>query len=288
MLITVFLWGFFLNEVCKKYYPNQYNQLSYLLSYIIINNYVNIKAFMEPKIIQLTYNSIYVYSVLQINLIKLQKIIKPYLNKLKLSDDDEQKYKTTIAFYFNGNLIKEHKFNFKCNQLFISNIEQPNMYDLVSIIDHNDEDNMNILLLDTFQEIKFSKSDIKFISLECNYKNQIYEINLKTDKYNFYINETIINKQFIKYYLKNILNHNINFENDDEFKYTLNLIDNNVNIVFLNDNDYIIIQKDNYYIKSYINTNVNETIDLDLNSSTDISSNKSDDFVKLNKNDNLE
>ncbi len=285
MLITVFLWGFFLNEVCKKYYPNQYNQLSYLLSYIIINNYVNIKAFMEPKIIQLTYNSIYAYSVLQINLIKLQKFVEPYLNKLR-EIDNKQKYKTTIEFYLNGNLIKEHKFKYNYNQLFISNIEQPQNCDLVLIVEHNNYDNINILLLDRIKEIQFSKSDIKFMSLECYYKNKSYNIQLKTDKYNFYMNDNIINKSFIKYYIKNILKHNINFEHDNDFEYTLNLIDHNVNIVSVNDKDQIIIQKDNYHIKYYIDANVNET--MDLNSTTDIASNKSDDFVKLDKNDNLE
>jgi hypothetical protein len=72
---------------------------------------------------------------------------------------------------------------------------------------------------------------------------------LKTNTYNFYLVGNIINKLFLQYYINVILN-NINFVIDDEKSYSLELMDHEVNIIYLDINQTIIIEKNGYHINN--------------------------------------
>jgi len=72
---------------------------------------------------------------------------------------------------------------------------------------------------------------------------------LKTNTYNFYLIGNIINKLFLQYYINVILN-NINFVIDDEKSYSLELMDHEVNIIYLDINQSIIIEKNGYHINN--------------------------------------
>ena len=103
-------------------------------------------------------------------------------------------------------------------------------------------------------EFNFKLSNITFIALYLNYNDDRYNINLKTDEFNFYLVGNIINKSFIQYYLTNILHNDviINVE-DNTGSYTLELMDHEVNVLLLNDNQYIIIEENGYCIGEYLN-----------------------------------
>ena len=94
---------------------------------------------------------------------------------------------------------------------------------------------------------QFELSDISFIALYLNYNNVRYHINLKTDKYNYYLVGNIINKLFLQYYINTVLNHT-NFVIDDTTSYSLELMDHEVNMIYLDIEDAIIIEKNSYHI----------------------------------------
>jgi hypothetical protein len=95
---------------------------------------------------------------------------------------------------------------------------------------------------------QFELSDISFIALYLHYNDSQYHINLKTDKYNYYLVGNVINKLFLQYYINTVLN-NKNFTIDDKNSYRLELMDHEVNMIYLDIEDIIIIEKNGYSIK---------------------------------------
>ena len=95
----------------------------------------------------------------------------------------------------------------------------------------------------------YKLSNISFMSIELEHENKIHSINLKNNKYNYYIVNNCLNKMFFKYYIKNVLKTQIN---TDTFDYKLSIIDNNVNIITLLPNQYILILEDDYQIHPLI------------------------------------
>lgn len=120
------------------------------------------------------------------------------------------------------------------------------------IINH---DKKNILVYNKNQNISEIKDtdllNYEFLLLCVNYKNTKYEINLKTDNYNFFIrNNDIGNPLFIYWYLFNNY-YSIELPNFNEFKenndiWNITLIDQHANLknnltcssILLNKNDY--------------------------------------------------
>lgn len=110
--------------------------------------------------------------------------------------------------------------------------------------DKNDIDNNSYMDID-----KFELSNIKFILIECYIGEKIYKIDLKTDKFNFYLVNNKLNKSFFVYYIKQHLDiiNNIDINENCRVK----LIDQNINISnidFTINEQYIVIKKDTYII----------------------------------------
>ena len=251
MSINLFLWGFLLSQIYKSYYPEEYNNFKNKFN----DNFNPIIEKMNNFTINIFYNLLYIYSIIQIKAIKIKQIVTPYYEIVNdiLIENSIIRYdnvKSIVSFYYNGDLLKLIEYSFPCNQIFASNLVKPEKCDLITIeeVSSKDGSQFNVTCLHNISEnINVSNSNIKFLSLECNYNNTDFNIELRTSKYNFYMNDTIIDAHFIKYYLKNILNVNY-YINDDNFTYTLNLIDHNVNCVQLSEADAIIIKKDDYII----------------------------------------
>jgi len=117
--------------------------------------------------------------------------------------------------------------------------------------------------------------------VELEHKNEKHRIELKNDMYNYYIVNNSLNQNFFKYYLKNVQKTAID---DNNFDYTVYIIDHNVNIININQYQYIIIEEDGY--KIYPETIQTNTYEQDSIDSDD--SDKSDDFVKLDESVKLE
>jgi hypothetical protein len=96
-------------------------------------------------------------------------------------------------------------------------------------------------------DFKWGISNFNFMSLQLVYNDKNYSIELKNNYFNFYILNNILDKTFFRYYLIHILKEkNIPID----FTYTLELLDQNVDLHKLNEKHLIILGKDEFTIKS--------------------------------------
>ena len=110
----------------------------------------------------------------------------------------------------------------------------------------------------------FAASEITFIALYLNYNDVRYNINLKTDTFNYYLVGNVINIDFLRYYVKYILNNSTFIIKDtDTASYKLELMDHNVNMIELNAEQSIIIEKNGYNITNTKNSDELTTIHTD-------------------------
>jgi hypothetical protein len=90
-------------------------------------------------------------------------------------------------------------------------------------------------------------STIAFVHLEINYNSKTYTIELKNDNHNYYIVGNALDKDFFKHYLSDILKVSID-KGYEEFNYIITLMDHNVNMLSLNQNQTILIEKNGYKV----------------------------------------
>jgi hypothetical protein len=79
-------------------------------------------------------------------------------------------------------------------------------------------------------------------------KETNYNIQLSSDTMNFYVVGNVFNTNFFKYYLENVLNVKIDNDTNKPFTYKLELMDQNVSMVYLNETQSIVIKKYGYEI----------------------------------------
>lgn len=225
-----------------------------------------IKNFLQNIGIKLAYNIIYFYGVCQIKCNQIYNYIFPYLktynifsfipDSLKSPIKDEPKTEVEVFNIITNKIVFEKAYEetfdkikeLNKNKEFLKiELDTP----IIILISEPSHINKKILY-DIDLEIcskQFEISDITFIALYLNYNNVRYHINLKTDKYNYYLVGNVINKLFLQYYINVILN-NINFVIDDETAYSLELMDHEVNMVYLDITQSIIIEKNGYHINN--------------------------------------
>jgi hypothetical protein len=113
--------------------------------------------------------------------------------------------------------------------------------------------------------ILYDVSNIKFISVNLTYNSTVYPIELKTDNYNHYIVNNVLNIDFFRYYLTNVLKIQI----EDDFEYKVSIIDQDANFIDLYTHDILVIKENNYEIKKYISIDdsnaTNNEKELELN-----------------------
>jgi hypothetical protein len=126
----------------------------------------------------------------------------------------------------------------KCNKLNYSGL---------ILSDHLDyESHVNYVFYEKFpNSFDYKVSNVKFIAIDLNFNNKNYLINLKDSNYNYYVVNNSLNIFFFKYYIKNVLK--IDFK-DDDFDYSVNIIDNDVNMINLLPYQSIIINENDYKI----------------------------------------
>jgi len=264
MIKNILLLSLFV-KLYSFFYPDEFIQM--------INKCKVYYELINPYVINVTYNIIWAYSYCQIKYNKLYSIVFPKIkfictqintfleNKNLISKGKE--IKTIVSYYNHGDLVKQESFIQEVNNLQFST-ELADHYDLIAISDLKCPKNSIYFINGYLDSIDFSHSNIKFISLECSYKDKKYNIELKNNKVNFYINNFVIDSKFIKYYIKNILNCKDDINDDKKFEYTLQLIDHNVVITELDHNKSIIILENSYIIgDNCSNKNKQEIINLE-------------------------
>ena len=230
MLTTILRTGIIailLNDYLKRNYPDKYQEM----------------------IISFSYYLIYLYSksqILYMNLIKVvNKKIEENPNLLKLKNDLDllMKPKYGIITMFehvrNGNLVNviSDKSHDECDFMIYSWLD-----DTKKCINKK-------IFYDSNEPLSFSEiSEIKFLLIELKLgENSCHKIDLKTNEFNFYIVGNSFTKKFFVYYIKQILK--ISEEIKDEDKFSLKIIDHDVNTIeldFTDKNESIIIEKNGY------------------------------------------
>jgi hypothetical protein len=194
--------------------------------------------------IKLAYNIIYFYGVCQIKCNQIYNYIFPYFKKYNIFSfiPDEPKTAVEIFNIITNKIVLKREYD----ETFL---KMEFLTPVVILISEPSNINKKILY-DLEPEIckQFEPSDITFIALYLNYNDVRYHINLKTDKYNYYLVGNVINKLFLQYYINVILN--INFVIDDEKSYSLELMDHEVNIIYLDITQSIVIEKNSYHINT--------------------------------------
>ena len=129
----------------------------------------------------------------------------------------------------------------KVNNLNVSN--------LILLDNNKHKGYVNYVIFDNLLEdvfgFDYKESNINFFNIELEHNNKTYNIILKDSTFNYYIVNNSLNQIFFEYYIKNVLKMQIN---TDTFDYKLSIIDNNVNIITLLPNQYILIMEDDYKI----------------------------------------
>ena len=205
----------------------------------------------QSFVVGISYNCIYLFSKLQIFLSnsneKLNNMIDNNNTLLKIKSDIQNLLKPCITI--------AHEFIKDGKPIYLFN-ENETDYDF-SIVSWADEKNSYINKKLVYDKEPFTlplsdECDIKFILIEIKIgDNNPYKIDLKTDKFNYYLLENKFNKQFFIFYLHNYLEiKEINYDD----KINLKLIDHDVNtfeIEFTDKNESIILEKNGYKIINY-------------------------------------
>ena len=230
-----------LNEYLKQKYPQQY----------------------ENFIISASYKLIYLYSQGQIIYEKGFCKIKLFINanpRLKNLVDNiyiKNVIQNEISQIINGTIITK-KYNNTTEELYFDN-------------DNNDDINKNCIYIFSDNEnasetncvnkiilhsqpfsINYEVSNVKLILIEIKMIDKTYKIDLKTDKYNYYIVDNILDIKFFIYFLNNyICNFKDDYDSININNLLVKIIDQNVNVheLEITSEKYIVIKKDNYITK---------------------------------------
>ena len=225
---------------------------------LFLNNYF--KRSLPEKhnkiFIDLSYQVIHIFSKGQIIFFKIHNSINQYI--------DKNSYLKYIKIkLFDKNIVQNEICQIKSNGeiliKFYENNEEKQLdnwfeNDNNSIYIYSDNKGKNVnncvnkVILHSQPFIfNYEVSNIKFILFEVKIGNKIFKIDLKTDNYNFYIVNNIIDKRFLLYILNNYQFNKVkDYENIE--KIIVKIIDQNVNIkeFEISDTQFITIKKDNY------------------------------------------
>ncbi len=244
---------------------------SYSFCQIFLNKIIKISSPYVQSIRDNVCKILVKYNIISDKLLNnMNNLNKTNLNTITNNDGVNsiavEDIKTIISFFNEGDLIKKQELSTMFNDLaelevFQDKNDNENDYDLITItIISKNEDNINSNILTVVNIItvvnkqtpthpySFELSNIKFIACYVKQDDISYTLDLCKDNTNYYIVGNVINCAFIKYYLKNVLN--VTIDNNIPFKYTLEIMDHNVNMIYLTEKDDIVIHKDDYIVNN--------------------------------------
>jgi hypothetical protein len=194
---------------------------------------------INNMIMYVSYNLIYYITGVQILCNKLYKRIQPFV--LFIYSYTKPKNETNIKFIKNGNVIISNcKENIKNNILDCRNKNVK--FDFILYSDLTNKVIYNILPLN----YNYSILSYKFLNTELITKSK-KKINLSfvTSDYNYFIENNIINKPFMLYFIKTHYNEfNSTLPPDDLNEYTMIIIDDKINIIEVSSLNAILFKKE--------------------------------------------
>jgi hypothetical protein len=238
-------------DLYKSCYPREYD---IILTQILTNIQQNkiIKPYWS-LLITVFYNIIYAYSFCQVTLNQTIRFIEPYLQ------EGIKNIHSRVISDINTNTNTNTNTDTTKTVTIVYSSSEANLIIVRSPAPKND-----MIILDkapeSLENVTYETSTPHFLSLylkiiTSDNKETSYNIELSSDKMNFYVVGNVFNSNFFKYYLQNVLNVKIDIDvdididnNNKLFAYTLELMDHNVSMVYLNETQSILINKDGYEI----------------------------------------
>ena len=232
-----------LNEHLKQKYPQQYEEFIISASYKFIYLYSQGQIVYETGCHQI---KLFIDSNPRLkNLVdKMYKkdIIQNEISQITNGTIITKKYNnTTEESYFSNNDTNNDDTNKNCIYIFSDNEKVSETNCVNKIILHSEPFSIN-----------YEVSDVKFILVEIKMIDKSYKIDLKTDKYNYYIVDNILDIHFFIYYLNNyICNFKDDYDSINIKNLLVKIIDQNINVqeLEITNSKYIVIKKDNYIYK---------------------------------------
>jgi hypothetical protein len=169
-------------------------------------------------------------------------------------DTNSPQVKTIVTFFNEGVQINKEELLTCFNETDVTKVNTTGNYDLLVISDVCEDSRENIMIFSKIPETSYSKyelSNIQFLALYLKHNDNNHIINLCEGNKNYYVVGNIINSVFVKYYLINVLK--VTIDADKPFVYTLELMDHNVSMVYLDETQSIIIENDGYKIEDKTN-----------------------------------
>ena len=211
-------------------------------------------SYVIELFINIAYYIIYGLSICELQLNKLYIIVSPPIISLWNSFINFAKENKWITEITTQMLIFIDNYGNKTNIWIITkeNFKQINYdynYSGIMFLDKNFETNcVNKIYYTSYPDsFIYMISTVCFMTVQLEHNNITHTIVLKSNKDNYYIVGNCLNQLFFKYYLKNVLK--VQF-NEDNFNYKLTIIDDNVNIITIDETQYIIFNLNDYNIKT--------------------------------------
>lgn len=205
---------------------------------------------------------------------KIKNLYNKYLN-ISVSIDSKEPYISKIILLNNGNEIMNYSTTVKNNSgidktiKFIEQSDNCNNYDFIIseyVIPKNDITYVHLTnSLETVYNINkvynsydnLEKSDTHFLSPTINIKDKkyIFNLNNETNKTNpktiYLIDNILFHESFVKWYLINYHNVDLDEFSDNEMKeYSIQFFDNNMDYITVSNKEYIILGKTDYQVIS--------------------------------------
>ena len=232
----------------KSRYPEDFDTVILNISANIQQN-ESLKPFL-PFLTSLAYYTIYVYSFCQILFFKTINFCIPYIN-------------VAVKKIFNA--ISKPGIELKTEPLQNVTEQKPIILTPLDTVDGNlvliKSPTNDVIILDKMPEsldnLKYEVSDIRFLALYLKHNlSENHIIDLYNNSANYYVVGNKLDSDFFKYYLHDVLN--VKLDNDKPFEYKLELMDQNVNMIYVNEKESIVIEKDGY--KILLSETISETI----------------------------
>ena len=208
------------------------------------------KNWINNTIMYISYNLIYYITGLQILCNKSYKLIKPFVLFIHSFTNNSNAYNSTTHNYnifiiANGIVMLTTNKEKITNDVLNYNNQNIN-FDFVLYSHVN-----NKVLYKIFPTIyEYNILSYKFINAELISKSQ-QKINISfvTSSYNYFIENNFIDKHFILYFMNtHYKDFMITLPPDDLNEYTMNIIDDKINIIEISNLDTILLKKNKYII----------------------------------------
>ena len=219
--------------------------------------YLNrLKTYFQNTLIIVGFNSIYLYSRVQLFLIKLVIEVNAFIEYFNLNGlldvwnggdglvHDKVKF---ISFIKNGLVVNNYFLDnsiFEKNAFINKNID----FDLIAYFTF-DQSNYMVLYHSIPDNLEYRQVNYKFIQIEIVLGDICFNIKLSNESYNFYVVNNKIDCEFILYFLKiYYIDRITSLSNDVLLNYKINIIDQDVNKIELDRNKTLTFQENSYIL----------------------------------------